>query len=241
MVALLHNVTRTMDKYGLHYSLDAGTLLSAIRAGTIHCWENDAELLASAEPKEAWTKAVADLRHTGFDVQAYALTGDWRPNHDGAIMPDDTPNEIYQWAIALVHEGKEGPNSSLNLAVPFTEELLGNSVQRHYWEKSNRTNMRWIYDKADWDASVSSGSQMSLHGVWFRTMHNPVKILERKYGKAWCVTKTGCHAEEYGVEDESPECLEGADCALLPRGVIRDTRLPGEASSVSRTCDHKCP
>merc|ERR1711959_308006 len=101
--------------------MDAGTLLSAMRAGTIHCWENDAELIVAPEPKEVWTKVVADLRRTGFTVNAYALTGIWRDTEDGAIMPDDTPNEIYQWSIALHHGGKEGPSCSANLAVPFSE------------------------------------------------------------------------------------------------------------------------
>jgi len=61
---------------------------------------------------------------------------------------------------------------------------------------------------------------VSLYGVEFSAMHNPVHVLRRKYGPSWCIEQKGCHAlfntdadfKSHTIVEPATFSTDDADC-----------------------------
>jgi len=231
-LASLYNISRDAESLGLAYSLDAGSLLSAVRDQNIHCWEYDTEAIAELpQPKDfdkwkiMWKKGEA----MGFEPKLEPATiGRQGPEALGKLPGMyamsynrmDSQNGWDNLWVGFVFNFIASPPDKIAGTVESNRSTTPSILRWTYDDDDNvlsdDDNVRWNYDAQEWETMKAKNHTVSMYGVEFSCIHNPVHVLRRKYGPSWCIEQTGCHAVIY-MEGKDSACVKKEyDCSKLP-------------------------
>lgn len=180
-VRALHMVADQLEKYGIKYCLESGTLLGIVREGRLLPWDNDLDLFVDSADVDKLDKLKWPLFIRGFLIKKYRVKEDFGPLRRGNVRI----LKIKSWRLFK----KDKQRLLIDLFVKYPD------AERYYWSVGKRHIVNKSVPRHHYDTL----SSIEFDGRIFPIPSEIDDYLTRRYGN-WT---TPVQQWDFKVDDQA--------------------------------------